>query len=139
MRGKRGVINPVVGVTDAAFRAKISSAMRKLWQSTSRAQFIKSVRRPYKGTNGRYKYGVTCNKCDKEIGLSEKVEVTNKSGKKRLTSAYQVDHISQNSSLRDISDVGDYCLTLFFGEMQILCYDCHKGKTLQQAKDRSKK
>lgn len=135
---KRGVKNPKTGITDAMLRAKISSAMRKTWQATSRSAFIKSVRVPYVGS-GRYKFGLICVECDKMYGLSEKMEITTKAGKKKLTSAIQIDHISENASLRDISNVGEYCLTLFFGEQQVMCYPCHKEKTRIQTDERTKR
>ena len=130
---KRGEINPLLGVTDAQLRTQIRSALRKCWRNSSRRVFIESVRVPYVGS-GRFKYGVVCVHCKRMMGQSEKEFQTLANGKrsKRKSSAYQVDHIAGCPSFTDIVwQLGNYCYSLMYGKLQILCTKCHKKETLK--------
>jgi hypothetical protein len=116
-------------------RSKARSALRKVWRATSRSRHLQEVRFPYKGKSGRGKWGVKCVYCGKVRGLSEKFFPPLKNGKvsKRKTLAYQVDHIHDNAPLLDLKDdLGKYAETLFYGELRVLCYDCHKDRTKKQ-------
>ena len=104
----------------------IRSDLRKLWQNTYRGDFIKKVRVPYNGP-GKYQFGVVCEFCNKHMGQSEKGHVTLASGKKSTKPKllYQVDHIENTPPLETKDDIMKYTKSLFFGEMRILCYECH--------------
>lgn len=127
---KRGEVNPIIGVTDSALRSQIRSALRKVWRNSSRRVFIESVRFPYKGKNGRGRFGVQCAKCKRIMGQSEKEYAKLKNGnlskKKKL--AYEVDHINGNPPFTSMEELGAYAQSLLYGEQQILCRDCHAGK-----------
>ena len=129
---KRGVINPLLGCTDGVFRTKLRSVLRKIWRDTSRKEFIKRVRQPnIKG--GRHKYIVICETCKREMKLNEMEKRTKKDGSlmKKEMSAYEVDHVENNPKLT-IQNLGDYINHLFFSEMRILCWRCHKNKTYKE-------
>jgi len=132
---KRGIINPFLGVTDANLRTQIRSALRKVWRNSSRRRFIESIRFPYKGLSGRGRYGVKCAVCERIMGQSECEFATLKSGKlsKKKSLVYQIDHVEMNHELLDIrKDLGEYANTLLYGEMRVLCVDCHKVVTAKQ-------
>lgn len=129
MAGKRGQINPMLGITDGRFNSMIRSSLRKIWGYTSRAEFIKSVRVPNTGT-GRHKFVVVCNECGREMKLNEKEYRKRKDGtymtKPKIV--YEVDHVTENPPLH-LGNVDAFINNLFFGEMRILCWQCHDTKT----------
>lgn len=132
-------INPRLGVTDGHLRSQVRSSLRKVWRNSSRRVFIQSKRYKYEGPK-RFKYAVKCVECGCEMGQSEKVYMTKKDGTrtKRKTLAYQVDHLGTNHKFLDIkTDLGPYAHTLLYGDMQILCIECHTGKTVEQIGDRT--
>ena len=130
----RGVVNPLIGVTDAALRSQIRSALRKVWRSSSRRKFVESVRFPYKGLNGLGRYGVQCVHCERIMGQSEKGHATLKDGslskKKKLV--WQVDHVNGCREFLCMDDLGAYASDLFYSELRILCYSCHAEHTKEQ-------
>lgn len=117
--------------TDAKVRSKIRAAMREVWRSTVRDDFIREVRIEWPKVTGKYKYGVVCADCGRVMGQTEKERETLKDGSlsKRPRIAYEVDHIDPNHEFRDLLDLGAYAQTLFKGDLQILCRTCHKAKT----------
>lgn len=132
-------INPKLGLSDAALRSQIRSALRKVWRLSSRRKFLEKVRVPHEGP-GRGRYDVICAKCDKRMGFSEKITPTNADGtkRKRPTLAYQVDHLHGNPPFLDIEkDLGAYANSLIFGEMRVVCYECHQEITRNQRKSKN--
>ena len=128
---KRGIINPALGVTDANLRSQIRSALRRVWRNSSRRAFLEAIRFPYKGKSGRGKFGVSCALCGKIMGQSEKAHSILKDGSKskRRGSVYEVDHIVNNAPFTCMDELGAYANDLIYGEMRILCVQCHKDKT----------
>jgi len=137
---KRGVINPVIGVTDAQLRSQIRSALRKVWRNSSGKKFIEAIRVPYVGS-GRFKYGVVCVGCNRMMGQSESAHMELVGGglskKKKLV--YNVDHIEGNDSFLSLEELGGYTQSLIYGEMRVLCLRCHRAHTHDQSKKRTRK
>ena len=135
----RGIINPKLGVTEGQLRGQVRSALRKVWRNSARRVFIESVRFPYEGT-ARFKYAVQCVGCDKVMGQTQKDYMILKNGSKskKKKSVYEVDHVTGNPEFTLIErDLGIYAHSLLYGELRILCVDCHKGRTSIQSKDRN--
>ena len=129
-------IDPTIGITPAALRSKIRSALRKVWRETTRRQFMIGARVPHEGP-GRGKYDVICELCGKRMGFSEKAIMTNKDGTKRKSPSlvYNVDHIDGNARFLDIdTDLGAYVTSLIYGKLRILCVPCHSEHTKNQRK-----
>ena len=119
--GKRGVINPVYGMTTSAFFGKIRSSLRKLWShSQQKKDAIARAKIPYKG-GGRRKYSIKCECCGTEYGLNDKVP------NKKLK-AYTVHHIEECGQLKSFADIQGFMERLFCpsDELMVLCYICHK-------------
>lgn len=118
-------------ITEGKLKALIRSALRQIWRNTRRKEFLKQIRFPV--TNmGRTKFAVKCVQCPKIMGFSQKAFRTLKDGtqSKRMSSVYEVDHVHLNPSLSCIeADLGNYAHSLFNGDLQILCLDCHVFKT----------
>jgi len=127
---KRGEINEKLGCTDAQLRGQIRSALRKVWRNSARRVFVEKVRVPYQGTK-RFKYCVKCVVCGLEMGQSEKRRMVLADGSlsKKQKLLYEVDHIEGNHEFKTMEHLGSYAHTLFYGPMQILCWQCHKVKT----------
>ena len=128
-------IEPQTGITPAALRSKMRSALREIWRSTSRKKFLEKTRVLHTG-EGRSKYDVICSNCDKRMGFSEKAIMTKVNGTKRKkpTLVYQVDHIDGNAPFLSLRDLSAYAESLIYGEMRILCYQCHEKVTRKQKK-----
>ena len=127
---KRGEINPKYGCTDAQLRSQIRSALRKVWRNSSRRMFVERIRTKYVGEK-RFKYSVRCVVCGVEMGQSEKKRMTLADGtlSKKEKLSYEVDHIGGNNEMVSLNDLSAYADSLFNGDMQILCFYCHKQKT----------
>ena len=129
---KRGVINPVYGMTDAAFFGKIRSMLRKEWRhSQPYRDAIKRAKKPYMG-KGRRKFSIACEQCGKEYAMKERIEVESATkGKMKEVLAYQIDHKIDAGSLKSFDDLSGFAERLFCypDELQVLCYFCHKVKT----------
>ena len=64
--GKRGVINPIYGMTNAAFFGKIRSSLRQQWgYSKPHKDAMKRAKVPYVG-EGKRRVSVRCEKCHTE-------------------------------------------------------------------------
>ena len=139
---KRGVINPVTGITDGKMRTLIKSNLRPIWRNTSRKVFINSVR--YKATNpktGRLWNCVTCVDCKRVMGVSEKERRVKKDGtlSKKPRSVYEINHINTIIPLGDIREtLGEHFYDMIYGEQEVLCYKCHKAETAKQTAERNK-
>jgi hypothetical protein len=130
---QRGKINPKLGCTDSNLLSQIRSALRRVWRNSSRRVFIESVRIPYTGT-GKFKYAVTCNTCGRVMGQSEKERdvLSNGALSKKWSLCYEVNHLKTNHALLNLSDLGDYAVSLLLGDVEILCKKCHKKFTKEQ-------
>lgn len=128
--GKRGVINPIYGMTDAAFWGKIRSALRKIWTSSqAHKDAINRAKVPAIG-EGKRKYNIKCPECGNLYNLGEKRTLETKTeGKYKLTSIYQVDHKDEGGSLKGLEDLAPFTHRLFHGRQEVLCYNCHSKKT----------
>lgn len=132
------VIDLITGVSRGDLNALVRSAMRKIWRSTSRKQFLLKARVPHIGPDRRKKFDVICSKCDKRMGFSEKAFRIKKDGKptKNKKLVYEIDHLGEgNHPLLNIeSDLGKYAITLLYGQMRVLCWQCHADRTKDQFK-----
>lgn len=130
--GKRGIINPVYGMTEAAFFGKIRSILRKEWRhSQPYKDAIKRAKKPYMGA-GRRKFSVACEQCGVEYAMKERIEVESAvKGKMKEVLAYNIDHKVDAGSLKSFDDLSGFAERLFcsIDDLQILCYHCHKKKT----------
>ena len=129
---KRGIINPVYGITDAAFFGKIRSMLRKEWRhSQPYRDALKRAKIPYLRP-GRRKFSIKCEDCGDEYALQERIEIgKTKTGNVKEALAYQVDHKVDAGSLKSFDDLSKFAERLFCSpdNLQILCYFCHKEKT----------
>ncbi len=120
-------------ITDAQFRARICKALREVWQGTTRADFIRDIRRTNRGHTS-YRFIVRCVDCDEEFGQSERrygVKVDG-SRTKKMKLAYQVDHVNGIHPLKTLDDLSQHAEDLFHGKQQILCLECHNKKTFKK-------
>lgn len=139
---KASVPHPVSGLTVVQEKQKIKGALRQMWRKSSRAHHIKSVRFPHPDVDSRFKYAVTCEECHAIFGQSEKTFYKTKSGRRRRTGAYQVDHISPSGlpPINDlVGDLGYYAEALIHTPLRILCVSCHKAETKLQMENRHSK
>ena len=127
---KRGVINPLYGMTDAAFWGKFRSAHRKIWTSSqAHKDAVNRAKVPAIG-EGKRKYKIKCPGCGNLYNLGEKITLpTKKEGKYKSTSIYQVDHKDEGGSLKGFEDLAPFVHRLHFGKQEVLCYYCHQKKT----------
>ena len=130
-------INPKLGITDAALRSQIRSALRRVWRLSSRRKFLEEVRVPHEGP-GRGRYDVICAKCDKRMGFSEKAIFRKVDGtlRKKPSLVYNCDHVHGCHPFLSFDDLGKYAESLIFGELRILCVDCHQEHTRNQRKSK---
>jgi len=130
--GKRGVINPVYGMTDAAFFGKIRSMLRKEWRNSKPYKdATKQARRPYAG-GGRRKFVIECSQCSDTYFLNERIQVDSaKKGVTKEVLAYQIDHKIDAGTLKTFDDISGFAERLFCPPegLQVLCYHCHYKKT----------
>ena len=135
--GKRGVVNPVYGMTDAAFFGKIRSMLRKEWRhSQPYRDALKKAKKPYVGP-GKRKFVIECEQCNDTYFLQERIEVESaKKGKMKEVLAYQIDHKIDAGSLKTFADLSSFAERLFCShdELRVLCYHCHKDKTYKEKK-----
>lgn len=126
---KRGIINPLYGMTDAAFWGKIRSALRKIWTS-SQAHKDAINRAKIHAPEGRRKYKIKCPECGTLYNLGGKIEIeTSKKGKYKSRMIYHVDHKDECGSLKGFEDLAPFAHRLFHGEQEVMCYFCHQEKT----------
>lgn len=130
--GKRGVINPIYGMTDAAFFGKIRSMLRKEWRhSQMYRDALNRAKVPYLG-GGRRKYSIKCERCSVEYAIGQRVITgQTKQGKDKDSLAYQIDHKLDAGSLKTFDDLSGFTERLFCSpdDLQVLCVFCHKEKT----------
>ena len=129
---KRGIVNPIYGMTDAAFFGKIRSMLRKEWRhSQPYRDALKNAKRDYTGP-GKRKFVMQCAQCRDEYFLQQRIEVESvKKGKMKDVSAYQIDHKIDAGSLKTFTDLSGFAERLFCPpeDLQVLCYHCHHKKT----------
>ncbi len=139
---KRGQIDPVLGTTEGKLRTMLKSALRPCWRNTSRKQFLNRIRtRSVNPSTGKMRYVVTCVECGKEMGQTEKERRVKKDGnlEKRPKSVYEVHHVDGITPLTDIRQtLGNHFHDMIYGDMQILCYACHKERTAKQSEKKHK-
>ena len=130
--GKRGVIHPVYGITEAAFFGKIRSMLRKEWRhSQPYRDALERAKIPYTRP-GRRKFSIKCEGCGDEYALQERIEIgKTKTGNIKEALAYQIDHKEDAGSLKSFVDLSGFAERLFCHseELQVLCYFCHHKKT----------
>ncbi|MCK5613370.1 hypothetical protein KAR91_66485 [Candidatus Pacearchaeota archaeon] len=129
---KRGVVNPVYGMTEAAFFGKFRSMLRKEWRhSQPYRDALRRAKVPY-FEPGRRKFSIRCEKCSDEYALQERIVIgKTKVGKAKDALAYQIDHKIDAGSLKSFEDLSGFTERLFCPpeDLQVLCYWCHKKKT----------
>ena len=134
--------HPVSGLTDVQTRQRCKDAIRHVWRKTSRAKHIRDNRIIHPDPNSRFKYAVFCTDCNAMFGQSETTTYKAKSGRRRRTGAYQVDHICETGMppVNDlIEDLGAYADAVLHTPLRIVCVPCHKGITAAQVVKKFKK
>jgi hypothetical protein len=133
--GKRGEINPKLGITDGKMNSELKSSLRQLWRNTSRKIFIRSVRRKdINPATGRGWFVVDCSDCSRVMGVTQKAKRTKKDGslEKRERSVFEIDHIDGITPMQNPSEaLHKYYHDLMYGEMRVLCVECHKKRTFK--------
>jgi len=117
-------------------RAKLKAALRKIWVGTSRRDFLLNVRQDNHGPEN-FRYRVNCVECRRSDGITEKYHVKSLAGKisKKPKLWYQVDHLENLPPLEKIpEDLLPFYNALFNGRLQVLCFECHRDKTLTERK-----
>lgn len=131
MLNKRGVVNPIYGMTDAAFFGKFRSMLRLAWRhSQPYKDALKRAKVPYVGV-GRRKFSIKCEDCGDEYALQERIITgQTRAGKDKDALAYQIDHIIDAGSLKSFADLSGFAVRLFCSadELQVLCWYCHRRK-----------
>ncbi len=124
-------------LTEKRLIAKIKKALDEVWQATVRKEFVEKIRVTNRDADS-YRFKVRCTHCFKSFGQSESKKVLLVSGKwsKREKAAYEVDHVERKTLFKTMSDLSAYAHDLFYGPMQILCYECHKKKTLREEREK---
>lgn len=130
--GIKKEINPVYGMTDAAFFGKFRSAIRKEWRNSKMyKQAVFNARIPCTDGSKR-KWVVPCAECGVTHYLNQKIHVPTADGKKmKHVRAYQVDHIEDAGSCRSFKEIGIFAENMMCpaDELQILCFFCHDMKS----------
>jgi len=125
---KRGIINPLTGMTDGRLNGFLRSALRQLWSHSVKKEYVKSVR--YKV--GR-RFHVTCVHCGLVMAIADKKRPVNRDGslsKRKPQKLFDIDHIDGITPLGDpIYGLGAYWVSMMTGALQILCKGCHAQKT----------
>lgn len=112
---------PHIWKTKSAFMSWLRGGIRRsLWsRSPIKLEFIKKHRKmipnPKRGNRAQV-WGATCCIC----------------GKDHVLKNIEVDHKVGNHSLRDISDIESFILSVVLvsdNDLQLVCKDCHKIKT----------
>jgi len=140
---KRGEKDPVTGITEGKMRTLLKSNLRPIWRNTSRKLYINSVR--YQAENpktGRQWNVVDCRECGRVMGVSQKEKrpLVNGGMSKKARGLFEVHHIKGVTPLTDIHlTLGDHFNSLIYGEMEILCIECHKNETAKQSQQRHAK
>lgn len=127
--GKRGIISPIFGCTEAAFFGKIRSMLRKQWSySQPYKDAIKKAKKPYMGI-GRRKFSIECECCGNKYAIGERVDIgKTKQGKIKTALAYVVHHKEEAGKLNCFDDLSGFAERLFCAPkfLQVLCYFCHQ-------------
>ena len=131
--GKRGIINPTFGKTDAAFWGGFRSLLRKHWRHSQQYRdALARAKHSHPDATGRRKFCIRCEACETPYNLGERVIIgQTKGGKDKDALAYQIDHIEDAGSLKSFEDFSGFVERLFCPPegLKILCYFCHKEKT----------
>lgn len=120
----------------------MKAAVRQVWRKTSRVKHIKEVRFPHPDPDSPFKYAVPCAKCGRIFGQSEKRTYATKSGRRRRTGAYHVNHICDLGLPEVVSipnDLGNYALKCLETPVEVLCVECHNELTEVQMRKRFSK
>jgi len=128
--------NPHTGVTEGQLMSRVRSALRKVSVATTRASHIKAVRfHKISRATGRNKWHLRCVLCSLDMPCGERVFKTKNDGSlyKKNSSIYEIDHIHGNPPLKTMSDLSAYAESLFYGEVRVLCWKCHKSVTKGQS------
>lgn len=137
----RGHTDPVTGITEGAMKTLLRSNLRPIWRRTSRKKFLESIR--FKSTNpktGRNWFAVKCAGCGRVMGASEKERRPLVGGglSKKPRSVFEVHHKAGITQLTNIrKDLGEFWHSMIYGQMEVLCYACHKDETAKQSKERN--
>jgi hypothetical protein len=127
--GKRGVIHPVYGTTEAAFFGKIRSALRKMWSySKPYKDALSRSKVPYL-TPGHRKYSIQCERCHSKYAIGERIVTgETKLGKEKTSLAYAVHHKIETGTLKSFEDISIFAEKLFCAPegLLILCWECHR-------------
>lgn len=126
--GKKTKINPVYGMSDAAFFGRFRSAIRKEWKNSKpRKDCILAARIPCNDGSKR-KWLVPCNKCGMTHYLNEKITVPKASGEgTKVVKAYSVHHLVDAGSCRSFEDLAEFTRRMFCPpeKLEVQCYKCH--------------
>lgn len=131
--------HPVSGLTGVQEKQKLKAALRQVWRKSSRANHLREVRFPHPDPNSRFKYAVRCTHCGTLFGQSEKTTYITKTGRRRRTGAYHVNHKTDTSMppINDVEqDLGAYALALLHTELEVVCVPCHALETARQVKNK---
>lgn len=122
-------------ITEKQLCARIVVALRNLSRKTIVPEYINKVRFPNR-SHTSYKNNVRCVECDLVFGQSEKCfkRKADLSFTKRERLKYQVDHVNGIHPLHSLADLEQFARDLFYGSLQVLCYECHLKKTRKDAK-----
>ena len=140
----RGEINPVLGMTEGRFRTMVKSALRPCWRNSSRKTFIQSVRtRGINPATGRERFVVVCVDCGKEMGITEKERRKKLDGtlEKRAKIVYEIDHvdgITPLTNVQTLESLTSHFRDMIYGKQEVVCVACHKVRTANQRKNKSK-
>ena len=125
----RGVKDKHTGITDARLLCRIRESLRKISSQTVRKQYINKVRfRARSPVTHNMKWHVKCELCGKVMPCDLKIRPTKVDGTpyKRPRRGFDVDHVVGNPPLTKLSELYEYVKSLFYGELRLLCFDCHK-------------
>lgn len=111
--------NPVEGWSDARYWSFLRSALRRAWTKyPNKYKVLNAAKRRKLHAKGNQKYEYKCTAC-KHFYAGKNVSV---------------DHIIPAGTLRDFSDLPDFCARLFCSikGLQVLCSGCHQIKTNEE-------
>lgn len=139
-RSPRGV--PLTRCSNTKTQAQYEAIARNLIRDYTKKwkpkqDYLKTVRRPYRGTNKRIKWEYQCQECLEWV-VNRKIKVK-VGGKEKTKNSYEVDHIIPCGSTKpDLWGFFERALCEIDG-YRGLCVFCHLGVSREQAKTRRKK
>ena len=111
--------NPVEGWSNARYWSFIRSGLRRLWTKyPNKYKVLNAAKRRKLHAKGNQKYEYKCSECSNFFFFFY----------------VSVDHITLAGTLRDFSDLPDFCARLFCSieGLQVLCSKCHQIKTNEE-------